>query len=415
MTSRRAPSPGKTSGESSLLRSEESLGSRCASPRRRAGRILVQRSWTRLGQEPAEIGESGPQLVAVHDHVHHPMLLQIFGTLEAVWQFLADGLLDDTGAGKPDERTGFCEVHIPQHGIGSSDAPGGRVGQNDDVGLSRLAHHLDRYGCTRKLHKGKNALLHARAPRGGEHDERRALVDCGLQALDHCFAGRHAKRPAHEIEVLHPDHYREALKLAEPELDGIVGAGLAACILEALRVAALIPESQRIDWNVRDRHVEPGLVVEHRFQPRRRAHPHVIVRTGDHELVRFHVLVEHELPRFRTLDPEMLGCVAPDEVVSNLRADDVGYPVHATFIYNGAQPASISPPRALPPAQEPRVRSPASRKRTPAASCATRPVTASTVRCVALPLSSRLSLTAETSADPTTTPSAPRAIAAAWR
>src|ERR1700730_9408481 len=55
----------------------------------------------------------------------------------------------------------------------------------------------------------------------------------------------------------------------------------------------------------------------------------------------------------------------------------------------------FQPPRALPPAQEPspRVRSPASRKRTPAASCVTRPVTASTVRCVALPPSSRLCLT----------------------
>src|ERR1700731_1700476 len=113
MTSRRSPGPGKTSGESSLLRSEESLGSRCASPCRRAGRILVRRSRTRPGQEPAEIGEGGPQLVAMHDQVHHPMLLQIFGTLEAVRQFLADGLLDDTRAGKADERAGFCDVHIP--------------------------------------------------------------------------------------------------------------------------------------------------------------------------------------------------------------------------------------------------------------------------------------------------------------
>ena len=156
----------------------------------------------------------------------------------------------------------------------------------------------------------------------------RALVDRGLQALDHRFARRHAERAAHEIEILHADHDRQPVELAEAELDGVVGAGLGARVLEAVGVAALVAELERIERHLRDRDIEPGLVVEHRLEARRRAHAHVVVGAGDDELVGLDVLVEHELAGLRALDPEIFRRLAAREEVADFRPDDVGDPVH---------------------------------------------------------------------------------------
>src|ERR1700694_2032406 len=60
--------------------------------------ILGGRLRLHLGQEPAQIGQRRPQLAAVDHHVDHPVVLEIFGALEALRQLLADGLLDHARA-----------------------------------------------------------------------------------------------------------------------------------------------------------------------------------------------------------------------------------------------------------------------------------------------------------------------------
>ena len=148
-----------------------------------------------------------------------------------------------------------------------------------------------------KLHQRKNSFLHARPSGGGEHDERRILVDRRLQALDHGLAGGHAERTAHEIEILHADDHRQTFELAEPELDGVPGSGLAARVLEAIGVAALVTKFQRIE-----RHSAIAMSIQvwlSKIDFRRcdRAHAHVIIGAGNDELVRLDVLVEDELAR----------------------------------------------------------------------------------------------------------------------
>jgi hypothetical protein len=78
-----------------------------------------------------------------------PCSLQIFGALEALRQFLADGLLDDALAGKADQRAGLGDLHVAQHGVGGGDAAGGRVGQHDDIGQLR-----SRSSCTATVVRG---------------------------------------------------------------------------------------------------------------------------------------------------------------------------------------------------------------------------------------------------------------------
>ena len=302
-----------------------------------AGLGLGHLTGGRLAQHAAKPRQRRLELMAVHHEVDEAMLFQIFRALEAFGQLLADGLLDDARARKSDQRAGLRDMHVAEHGVGGGHAAGGRIGQHHDVGLLRLAQHFDPDRGARQLHQRQDAFMHARAAGGREHDEGRALLRGGFQALDDRLARRHAERAAHEVEILHPDDDRQAIELAEAELDGIVHAGLGAGILQPVRVAPLVAELERVDRHVGHADIEPDLAVEHGLQARGRAHAHVIVRRGDDELVRLDVLVEHKLPGLRALDPHVLRRLALEQR-ANLRPDHAGKPVHGTdVIPNGGQ------------------------------------------------------------------------------
>ena len=119
-------------------------------------------------------------------------------------------------------------------------------------------------------------------------------------------------------------------ELAVADLDRVVHPGAGARILDAVGIALLVAEFQRIGRHLGKRDVVPGLVVEDRFQPRGGAHAQVIIRAGDHHLVRLDVLVEHQLPGIRALDPEVLRRLPPQHV-ADLRPNDVGEPIHVSL------------------------------------------------------------------------------------
>jgi hypothetical protein len=54
-------------------------------------------------------------VAAVHDEVEHAVLDQELAALKAVRQLLPDGLLDDAGTGKADERLGLGDVEVAEH------------------------------------------------------------------------------------------------------------------------------------------------------------------------------------------------------------------------------------------------------------------------------------------------------------
>src|SRR5262249_15570101 len=88
------------------------------SPARRHRQNLRRRPGPGLAQEPAQIGERGSQVAARYHHVDHAVIPEILGTLETVGQLLADGLLDHARSGKADERTGFGDLNVTEHGVG---------------------------------------------------------------------------------------------------------------------------------------------------------------------------------------------------------------------------------------------------------------------------------------------------------
>jgi hypothetical protein len=54
--------------------------------------------------------------VPVNDEVDHPVVAQELRALEAVWQLLADRLLDDARAREADERAGLGDVQLAEPG-----------------------------------------------------------------------------------------------------------------------------------------------------------------------------------------------------------------------------------------------------------------------------------------------------------
>ncbi len=122
------------------------------------------------------------QFVAMHDHVDHAVIEQIFRALEPIRQSLADGLFDHALAGEADERAGLCDLHVAQHRIGGADAARRGVGEHDDIGQPRLAQQIDADRHARHLHQRQNAFLHARAAGRHEQDERPTLGDGRLHA-----------------------------------------------------------------------------------------------------------------------------------------------------------------------------------------------------------------------------------------
>ena len=86
-----------------------------------------------VGEKTRQARHGRLQLVAMHHHVDHAVILEILGALEAVGQFLADGLLDDPRTRKADQGARLGDVHVAQHRVGGGHAAGGRVGEDHDV------------------------------------------------------------------------------------------------------------------------------------------------------------------------------------------------------------------------------------------------------------------------------------------
>src|SRR5262249_32051997 len=68
------------------------------------------------GHEIERARNVGLQLLARYDSIEHAVFEQELAALEALGQFLPDGLLDDARPGKPNQRSRFGDIQIPQHG-----------------------------------------------------------------------------------------------------------------------------------------------------------------------------------------------------------------------------------------------------------------------------------------------------------
>src|SRR3989475_4290320 len=190
--------------------------------------------------------EHGAQLGARPDRVDHAVLEQELGALEAARQLLADGLLDDAGPGEADERARPGQVRVAQEGEGGRHAAGGGIGHQRDERDAARPQPGQRRADLRHLEEREDALLHARAPRGRDHDQgeplRGGVLDEARQAL--ADAAPHAA--AEEGEVEHAERNRMAADARRAGDDRLLPSRLVPDRRQPLRIRASVAEAERV-------------------------------------------------------------------------------------------------------------------------------------------------------------------------
>src|SRR3954447_19333634 len=85
-----------------------------------------------INHEGEKTDNRGTHFPTVDDHIDHAVFEQKLTSLKALWQFLADRLLDHTGPGKTDQSLWLSKNNVSKHGKTGRDAAGGWIGENRD-------------------------------------------------------------------------------------------------------------------------------------------------------------------------------------------------------------------------------------------------------------------------------------------
>lgn len=199
------------------------------------------------GGHPGEgLVEVAAEIFAGDDGVQEAVFEEELGALEAFGELLADGLLDDAGAGEADEGAGFGDVEVAEHGEAGGDASGGGVGHDGDVGDFGVVEACEAGGDLGELHEGDDAFHHAGSSRGGDDDEGVSGVERAVYGAGDGFAddGTHA---ATDEGVFH--HGEDDGVAAEDSCgidDGVVEAGLLLGFEEAAAVGLEVSELEGV-------------------------------------------------------------------------------------------------------------------------------------------------------------------------
>ena len=140
-----------------------------------------------------------------------------------------------------------------------------------------------------------------------------------------------------------------ALDRTGADENGIVQPGLGAGIAEAIGVAALVAEFERIERHVGEIDGLPRAVVEEMGEALPAGHPHVEAGAGNDEVVRLEIAMEDHLAGLGALDPKVLRHFPLGEKVADLRTDDVADPAHFSSSYSAASARAARTPSASSP------------------------------------------------------------------
>ena len=158
--------------------------------------------------------------------------------LEAFGQLLPDGLLDDARAGEADERARLGDVQVAQHREAGGDAAGGRIGEHGDVGNAASSSRASAAEILAICMRRGDAFHHARAARGGDDDQRLALLGGALDGAGDGLAHDRAHAAADE-GILHRAHDHVAsVELAFGVDDGVLQSGRGLGLAQAVFIGA---------------------------------------------------------------------------------------------------------------------------------------------------------------------------------
>src|ERR1700704_2469030 len=158
--------------------------------------------------------DKGLEVFAVDDGVEKTVFKKEFGALKSFGELLANGLLDHAGAGETDERAGFANVEVAEHGEAGSDAARGGVGEHGDVGQLFVVEPCEGGGNFGELHEADGAFHHARAAGAGDGDKGLAVCEGDSDPGSDFFADPRAHRAADEAKLHSAKNDGPAIELA---------------------------------------------------------------------------------------------------------------------------------------------------------------------------------------------------------
>jgi len=174
------------------------------------------------------------------------MFEQEFTGLEAFWELLADGLLDDAGTCESDESAGLCDVEVPEHGKAGGDTAGGGVGEQADVGDGCFIQLRESGGYLGQLHEAYYTFHHACSAGSGDDYERMAGGERAIDSAGDGLADDSAHAAADEAVFHCGEDYVVVAELPEGGEDRVVETGLFLGGDEALLVGLNVGEIERI-------------------------------------------------------------------------------------------------------------------------------------------------------------------------
>src|SRR5450755_908510 len=246
------------------------------------------------------------QFFAGNDRVEESVLQQEFGALKSIGQRLADGLLDHARAGETDQRAGFADIQIAEHGEAGGDATGGGIGQHRDVRDFGVVQSRQRGRNFGELHQADGAVYHAGAARARDDEQRLTGVEANLHSAGHVLADPRAHGAADKIKFHRAADYRAPGELAFGGDDGVVHAELFAGFLQAHGVGLGVYEFQRVGRGHASVVLGPAAVEEH-LQALLGVHFEMEAALGADQEIGFEILAEDDGAAGLALDPQTFG------------------------------------------------------------------------------------------------------------
>ena len=230
---------------------------------------------------------------------------QELGALEAVGQLLRDRPGRHPRAGEPDERVRLGHVDVADSRERGEHPARRRIGQDGQERHAGRAQALERGHGLGQLHERERALLHPRATRGADDDERRAGGERVLRGAGDLLADDGAHRATHEPEVHDAQRRGGAAERSGPPDRGIAHPRRGLGGDETIRIGLLVHEPEPVHRLEAGVVLLPGPGVEQQVEPRRGRQAEVVAaRRADAERLVELLVEQHRFAR-RALGPQV--------------------------------------------------------------------------------------------------------------
>ena len=182
----------------------------------------------------------------MHDHVHETVLDAKLRGLKSRRQFLMRRLADDARAGEADHALRLGHDDVADTRIAGHHARGRRIGEHGNVRQPCIRMPRECAACLCHLHEREHAFVHAGTAAGADDDDREPLRGRALDGAGDFFTDDTAHRRGEKSEIHHGDAHPFSLDAAETGDDGVALAGGLLVFFQAVGVAGLAGEFERV-------------------------------------------------------------------------------------------------------------------------------------------------------------------------